>query len=98
MPRHIRAVLSKKCKENLGRDVLEWPAKSPDLNPNEYLWNLLGDCVRSRSSQPTTLKKLEEALQEEWKTVSLNVCEKYCLTLHKRVKAVIRNKGGHIPY
>ena len=46
--------------------VLPWPAKSPDLNPIEHVWDLLDRRVRARAIPPRNIQELAGALVEEW--------------------------------
>jgi hypothetical protein len=41
-----------------------WPAQSPYLNITESLWSVSETRLRNRSPSPTSLKKLEDVLQE----------------------------------
>nr|CAH7749721.1 unnamed protein product [Callosobruchus chinensis] len=47
-------------------DVLEWPALSPDGNPIEHVWGMLGRRIRSRVPIPLTLSEWQHAILEEW--------------------------------
>uniref|UniRef100_A0AAZ3QEQ4 Tc1-like transposase DDE domain-containing protein n=1 Tax=Oncorhynchus tshawytscha TaxID=74940 RepID=A0AAZ3QEQ4_ONCTS len=50
--------------------VLQWPAKSLDLNPIEHVWDLLDRRVRARAIPPRNVRELAGALVEEWGNIS----------------------------
>ena len=50
--------------------VLPWPAKSPDLNPIEHVWDLLIQRVRAMAIPPRNVWELPGALVEEWGNIS----------------------------
>ncbi len=52
--------------EQEGIDVMEWPARSPDFNPIEHLWDILQKRVSGRQNPPATVQGLAAALREEW--------------------------------
>ncbi|GFU95387.1 hypothetical protein TNCV_5015961 [Trichonephila clavipes] len=49
-----------------GIQRLLWPARSPDLNPIENVWDALGRQVAGRNYPPTNKNTLIRALTEEW--------------------------------
>jgi hypothetical protein len=57
---------------------LPWPAQSPVLNIIEPLWSVLMTRVRNRSPPPTSLKELEDVLQEDWYKISLEIVRNVC--------------------
>ena len=44
---------------------MDWPARSPDLNPIEHAWDMLQKAISSRHVQPITVQELL-ALIQEW--------------------------------
>ncbi|GFX30987.1 hypothetical protein TNCV_2024901 [Trichonephila clavipes] len=54
------------CLDGEGIQCLVWPARSPDLNPIENVWDALGRQVAGRNYPPTNKNTLIRALTEEW--------------------------------
>jgi hypothetical protein len=57
---------------------LPWPSQSPGLNIVETLWSVSETRVRNSFPPPTSLKHLEEVLQEEWYKVLLETVQNMC--------------------
>ena len=72
-------------------ETMKWPAKSPDLNPKENLWKILGDKVMAK--KPNTVIKLWKRLQEEWTEIKPEQCEKLLMSCGHRCAQVIKSKG-----
>ncbi|GFW66921.1 hypothetical protein TNCV_4688061 [Trichonephila clavipes] len=41
---------------------MDWPARSPDLNPIEHVWDFLGRRLAARTLPPVTIRELRLAL------------------------------------
>jgi transposase len=74
--------------------VMEWPARSPDLNPIEHVWDTLQQRVLERRMVFRTLQQLEVVLVKEWH----NIPQEYIVNLYEsmlhRMEAVIQARGG----
>lgn len=77
--------------------VLDWPARSPDLSPIEHLWDCLGRKVRRRNDV-NNLRDLERALHQEWLNIPLQVIRRLINSMRRRCLAVINRVGGHTRY
>lgn len=75
-----------------------WPSSSPDLNPIENLWHILRSNIRKRKVQPRNKEQLIVALQEEWEKLNMELINKLCLSMPRRLQAVIDAKGGITKY
>ncbi|GFW39553.1 hypothetical protein TNCV_3908621 [Trichonephila clavipes] len=61
-----RTLAVQDCLDSEGIERLVWPARSPDLNPIENVWDALGRQVAGRNNPPTNKNTLICALTEEW--------------------------------
>ena len=77
---------------------LDWPARSPDLNPIEQAWDILGRAVYDMPVRPQTLDALEAALTREWRAIPQNELDRLVVSMPRRVQACIDANGGHTRY
>jgi transposase len=47
-----------------------WPAMSPDLNPIEHIFDMLGRRIQAREPPVQNIRQLEAALHREWQQLS----------------------------
>jgi hypothetical protein len=78
--------------------VLPWPAKSPDLNPIEHVWDLLERRVRARAITARNVRKLAGALVEEWGNITQQELANLVQSMRRRCTAVLNTAGGHTRY
>ncbi|GFV71506.1 hypothetical protein TNCV_2048561 [Trichonephila clavipes] len=86
------------CLDSEGIQRLVWPARSPDLNPIENVWDALGRQVTGRNYPPTNKNTLIRALTEEWDKLPQQLLDNVVQSMVRRVECCITLHGGHIPY
>lgn len=79
-------------------NTMNWPACSPDLNPIEHVWDMLGKRVKEREVAPATVDELRLALQEEWQNIPQDAIRNLIDSMDRRMQAVIRARGGNTKY
>ncbi|GFX16553.1 transposable element Tcb2 transposase [Trichonephila clavipes] len=72
---------------------MDWPARSPDLNPIEHVWDFLGRRLAARTLPPLTILELRLALQDEWTAMPQQLIDTLILSMGRRFLGVPR---GHI--
>lgn len=77
---------------------IEWPARSPDLNPIEHLWDEMGRRVRQRDPPVSSLTELANALREVWEAIPQTVIQTLIRSMPRRLHQVLRTRGGHTSY
>ena len=77
---------------------MEWPARSPDLNPVEHAWDMLQTAVSSLPVQPASVQKLRQALLEEWDQILQYKIRSLISSMRRRWQAVIEARGHHKRY
>ncbi|GFU05687.1 transposable element Tcb2 transposase [Trichonephila clavipes] len=93
-----RTLAVQHCLDSEGIQRLVWPARSPDLNPIENVWNALGRQVAGRNYPPTNKNTLIRALTEEWDKLPQQLLDNVVQSMVRRVECCITLHGGHIPY
>ena len=92
------ARLSMQYLEDEGIEVMDWPARSPDLNPIEHVWDMLGRRIRNRNPPPTNVQQLREALVEEWQGIPQGTIRHIVHSMPQRCQECIRSRGGQTHY
>ncbi|GFT29617.1 transposable element Tcb2 transposase [Trichonephila clavipes] len=93
-----RTLAVQDCLDSEGIQRLVWPARSPDLNPIENVWDALGRQVAGRNCPPTNKSTLIRALTEEWDKLPQQLLDNVVQSMVRRVECCITLHGGHIPY
>ncbi|GFT05719.1 transposable element Tcb2 transposase [Trichonephila clavipes] len=86
------------CLDSEGIQRLVWPARSPDLNAIENVWDALGRQVAGRNYPPTNKNPLIRALTEEWDKLPQQLLDNVVQSMVRGVECYITLHGGHIPY
>ena len=73
-----------------------WPANSPDLNPIENLWSILGDKIDEQKKQPSNIQGLEKIIKTAWQKIPRETLENLIFSMPSRVKAVLDAKGHFV--
>ncbi|KAK7113277.1 hypothetical protein V1264_012589 [Littorina saxatilis] len=84
--------------QNNAVTTLPWPAMSPDLNPLEHVWDILGRRIQALQLPVQTLRELEAALHREWLQVTREQIRRLTGGMRRRVDAVIWARGGFTRY
>ncbi|GFX71342.1 transposable element Tcb2 transposase [Trichonephila clavipes] len=93
-----RARIVEEYLEDHGLERMEWPARSPDLNPIEHLWDYLGREVAALNPPPRSLHELKQGLICVWSSLPIPVSDNLINSMGNRCRQCIQVRGGHIPY
>ncbi|GFX33957.1 transposable element Tcb1 transposase [Trichonephila clavipes] len=93
-----RANIVDECLQSEDITRIDWPAYSPDLNPIEHVWDMLGRRIAARQPTATCLPELRRAILDEWCNIPQNQIDNLILSMPRRCKACIASSGRHTPY
>ncbi|GFV28967.1 transposable element Tc3 transposase [Trichonephila clavipes] len=90
-PRHANIVDECLQLEDISR--MDCTAYSPDLNPIEHAWDMLGRRIGTRLPLPTSLPELRRELLDEWCNVPQDHIDNLIFSMTGRCKACIASSG-----
>lgn len=96
-PAH-RAAHTKEYFERKGIEVLQWPARSPDLNPIENVWGILSQKVYANGRTFSNKEDLWEAVSAEWRQIRHETIKNLYDSMPKRMVDVLQANGQRIKY
>ncbi len=78
--------------------ILKWPPRSPDFNSIEQLWDVVKREIHIMDVQPTNLQQLCDAIMSIWTKISEECFQHLVESMPRRIKAVLKAKGGPTRY
>ncbi|GFT67924.1 transposable element Tcb2 transposase [Trichonephila clavipes] len=93
-----RTVAAEHLLESEDIERMDWPARSPDLNSIEHVWEFLGRRLAARTLPPVTIRELRLALKDEWAAMPQQFTDTLILSMGRRCETCQAVRGDHIPY
>ena len=92
----FKAVLSFLSENKIS--MLDWPARSPDINPRENIWNVLKNKVKTGEAH--SLSELATLVKSTWFNDAniKHTCQSAVKLMPCLIQSCIKARGGYIPY
>ncbi len=78
--------------------LLKWPPQSPDLNQIEHIWDVVEREICIMDVQPTNLQQLRDVIMSIWTKISEECSQQLVESMPRRIKVILKAKGGPTRY
>ncbi|GBM53727.1 Transposable element Tc1 transposase [Araneus ventricosus] len=78
--------------------LMSWPPNSLDLNPMEHIWDVMERQLRAQTPPCSNISTLRDRCLDIWHNLSPVMYQKLVTSMHRRVAAVLKAKGGATCY
>jgi transposase len=96
-PKHTANIVKEFIKSNKLNVPNDWPPSSPDLNPIENVWGLMGTEIQK--FVPKTVSDLKKRLHSIWRQkITKEYCEVLADSMKKRIRDVQESGGTKIEF
>lgn len=93
-----RARITNQFLDDQGIERLEWPSKSPDLNPIEHLWDHVKRKADKKINENTTLQQLQRIIENAWERIDQGRIRNLINSMRRRCTEVVHKQGGPTHY
>lgn len=76
-----------------GIRLMDWPSRSPDLNPIENVWGWLARAVYAENRQFLTVSDLTKCVMEQWDKMPGNLTKKLIFSMQQRALEILERQG-----
>ncbi|GFW29371.1 uncharacterized protein TNCV_743131 [Trichonephila clavipes] len=92
-PHHENIV--EECLQSEDITRIDWIVNSPNLNPIEHVWDMLGQRIAACQPPPTCLPELRSALLDEWCNIPQDQIDNLILSIPGR--CIVQNEIAVVP-
>ncbi|KAI3363947.1 hypothetical protein L3Q82_001564 [Scortum barcoo] len=85
---HVAGVCQQFLQDE-GIDAMDWPARSPDLNPIEHIWDIMSRSIHQRHVAPQTVQELADALVQVWEEIPQETIRHLIRSMPRRQSHVV---------
>ncbi|GBM39245.1 hypothetical protein AVEN_43646-1 [Araneus ventricosus] len=96
--RSQRALLVDEFLESEDIRRMDWPARSPELNPINHVWDALGRAIATRNTPTRTIQEMKTALMNEWEKLPQEMINCLISSMKSRCETCISVRVDHTPY
>ncbi|CAJ0917568.1 unnamed protein product [Ranitomeya imitator] len=74
-------------------EAMDWPARSPDLNLIEHIWDIMFHTIHQCHVAPQTVQELADALVQVWEEIPQETIRRLIWSMPRRCREVIQITG-----